>query len=95
METKLKRGEKLNLIDVRELDEWTEGHIAEARHLPLGELPGRVAELYEDEDAPLVLVCRSGGRSGKACDYLSAQGYNPINMQGGMLAWSGGVKTGM
>ena len=95
LKDRLDRGEKLNLVDVREPEEWREGHIAEARHIPLSQFTERVGESHaEDEDAPLVFICRSGNRSGRVCDYLSQQGYTVVNMAGGMLAWPGDVRTG-
>ncbi|MFF2482552.1 rhodanese-like domain-containing protein [Paenibacillus sp. NPDC058071] len=92
VESRLKNSEKLHLIDVREIDEWESGHIKEAVSLPLSELAERYEEL--DKNAPLIMVCRSGNRSGKACDFLEAQGYNVTNMTGGMLAWQGEVALG-
>lgn len=93
LEQKLKSGEPLNLIDVREVDEWQAGHIKEARNIPLSEIVQRVDE-FPQEEMEIVLICRSGGRSGKACDYLGALGHTVINVTGGMLAWQGEVVTG-
>lgn len=90
---KLAKGEKINLVDVRERDEWEEGHIAEARLVPLSEIAGRIEELNL-EDTPVVLICRSGGRSGRVCDYLHEQGVSVVNIAGGMLSWNGEVVTG-
>ncbi|MBJ6364069.1 rhodanese-like domain-containing protein [Paenibacillus sp. GCM10012307] len=90
---KLADGEKVNLVDVREVEEWEEGHIQEARLIPLSELTERLDELKQDEP-PIVLICRSGNRSGKASAYLASQGYNVVNIAGGMLDWSGDVVTG-
>ncbi|CAM3151092.1 rhodanese-like domain-containing protein [Paenibacillus lupini] len=92
VEERLKSGEKLHLIDVREDDEWESGHIQEAVSLPLSVFGERFGELPKDES--LIMVCRSGGRSGKACDFLHAQGYKVTNMTGGMLAWDGEVAYG-
>ncbi|GGD67594.1 rhodanese-like domain-containing protein [Paenibacillus nasutitermitis] len=92
LETRLREGEKLSVIDVREPDEWESGHIAEAVSIPLSQFVERVGELSDFEE-PFYLVCRSGNRSGKACDYLSAQGFEVINMVGGMLSWPGKVVT--
>ncbi|CAM4271991.1 rhodanese-related sulfurtransferase [Paenibacillus endophyticus] len=93
LETQLKDGKSINLIDVREPDEWQEGHIKEARSIPLSELQDRISELQQG-DQEIVLICRSGGRSGKACDFLQAQGYKVVNVTGGMLQWSGEVAFG-
>lgn len=84
---KLDKGEKLQIIDVREVEEWNEGHIPQAKLVPLGFLPHRIDEL--DKDTPIIMVCRSGARSHRATEYLTAMGYDATNMVGGMLAWPG------
>ncbi|USG66299.1 rhodanese-like domain-containing protein [Brevibacillus ruminantium] len=84
---KLAAGEKLQVVDVREVEEWNSGHIKEAQLIPLGFLPHRVDEL--DKDVPIVLVCRSGARSHNATAYLTHLGFDATNMVGGMLAWPG------
>ncbi|EFM13156.1 Rhodanese domain protein [Paenibacillus curdlanolyticus YK9] len=90
---KLEAGEKLHLVDVREADEWQDGHIEQAISLPLSTLPARLGELTEGEE-PFYLICRSGNRSGRACEYLATQGYQVINVAGGMLNWQGKVAVG-
>ncbi|CAM2778170.1 rhodanese-like domain-containing protein [Paenibacillus sediminis] len=91
--TKLKQGEKFVILDVREDEEWEEdGHIAEAKHIPLGQLPERHGEL--DRNQNIVVVCRSGGRSARACEYLASLQYKVINMPGGMSHWDGEVVFG-
>lgn len=87
---KLKDGETLNMIDVREDDEVAQGKIPGARHFPLGALPDRLHEL--DKGRLYVMICRSGGRSGNACSFLSEHGYDAVNMAGGMLDWEGDVE---
>ncbi|WEK55493.1 MAG: rhodanese-like domain-containing protein [Candidatus Cohnella colombiensis] len=87
---RLKRGEKFNILDVREQEEWDSGHIPNATHIPLGQLEHRYSELNAAEE--IVVVCRSGKRSEKACEILSAKGYNVINMIGGMSEWPGQVE---
>jgi len=87
---RMKRGEKFNILDVREPDEWASGHIPGARHIPLGELQARHGEL--DKDSEIVVVCKSGGRSALACEFLASMGYNAINMPGGMSAWPGDIE---
>ena len=73
-------------VDVREPDEWAEGHIPEALHIPLADLPQRASGLPSDKD--LILVCRSGGRSHVATEFLVRSGFPRVtNMVGGMLAW--------
>ena len=72
------------LLDVREPQEWAAGHAPLAEHLPLGQVtPGAVPR-----DRPVVAVCRSGNRSGKAADTLAAAGVRVHNLAGGMKAWA-------
>lgn len=86
----LDNGEELNLIDVREVDEVKEGHIPGITHIPLGLLEFRMNEL--DKNKPYIMICRSGGRSGKATQFLQGHGFDATNMAGGMLAWEGKVE---
>jgi rhodanese-related sulfurtransferase len=73
------------LIDVREPEEYIEGHVPEARLIPLGDVPDRLAEV---PSGPAVLViCKSGGRSLRAAEYLRANGVDAINVAGGTSAW--------
>jgi rhodanese-related sulfurtransferase len=73
------------LLDVREDDEWQRGHAAGAQHIPMGDVPARMAEI--DPDATLYVVCHAGGRSMRVAQYLARNGYEPINVAGGMLEW--------
>ncbi len=73
------------LLDVREPWEWRAGHVEGAVHIPLGSLPARVDEL--DGDAPVVVACRSGGRSAQATAWLDHNGFDAANLDGGMEAW--------
>ena len=79
--------ESVILLDVREDDEWLRGHATGARHIPMGDVPARMGEL--DADAKLFVVCHAGGRSMRVSQYLARNGYEPINVSGGMLAWAG------
>ena len=74
------------LVDVREADEWAAGHAPNAIHIPLGELPSRIDELPETDDT-VAVVCRMGGRSARAVQWLVHQGYDVANVEGGMLEW--------
>lgn len=77
------------VVDVREQNEWDAGHAPGAIHIPLGELPERLGELPEsDETEPLPIVCRSGNRSGRAVAWLSQQGFDVVNVDGGMKQWA-------
>jgi rhodanese-related sulfurtransferase len=83
---RLKSGESLMIVDVRESDEWNAGHIAGAKHIPLGQLQDRLHELESKRET--FLVCRSGNRSGLACELLSEKGFDVVNMTGGLNAWT-------
>ncbi|WP_226671407.1 rhodanese-like domain-containing protein [Metabacillus litoralis] len=90
VEAILNEGIVLDLIDVREVDEVAEGTISGAINIPLGLLEFRMHEL--DKAKEYTMVCRSGGRSGRASQFLESRGFNVINMTGGMLAWEGKVE---
>ncbi len=75
------------LLDVREDDEWAAGHAPDAHHLPMMEIPARMAEIPDDTD--VVVVCRSGGRSGQVVAYLTQNGWDNVrNLDGGMMSWA-------
>jgi rhodanese-related sulfurtransferase len=86
LKQRLLNGEQLTIIDVRENEEVAAGMIPGAIHIPLGELPERHEEIPQGNE--IILVCRSGNRSGKALGYLESLGYKGLkNMAGGMLEW--------
>ena len=75
------------LLDVREPDEWAAGHAPDAHHLPMMEVPARMAEVPVDTE--VVVVCRSGGRSGQVVSYLMGNGWDNVrNLDGGMQSWA-------
>ena len=73
------------VIDVREPDEYVDGHVPSARHIPLTDVPARLDEIPVT-DAVLV-ICRSGARSLRAAEFLAAHGIPAVNVSGGTLAW--------
>ncbi|HJQ38855.1 MAG TPA: molybdopterin-synthase adenylyltransferase MoeB [Thermoanaerobaculia bacterium] len=84
---RLARGENLVLIDVREPHEWSAGHIESAIHIPMQQIPQRLAEIPRDQE--VVMICRSGARSGHVQQHLKQQGYTNVkNLIGGMQRWS-------
>lgn len=85
---KLAAHEEVNLIDVREDEEVAAGKIPEAIHIPLGSLEAELGKL--DKDADYIMICRSGGRSGKACEMMELKGYKASNVVGGMIEWTDG-----
>lgn len=74
------------LLDVREYHEWMAGHAPAATHVPMSELPRRVADL--PTTGRIVCVCRSGNRSAQVTAWLQRQGYDAVNMTGGMQQWA-------
>jgi rhodanese-related sulfurtransferase len=79
--------ESVILLDVREDDEWQRGHAPGALHIPMGQIPARIDEI--DSAATLYVVCQGGGRSQRVAQYLAQNGFAPVNVSGGMLAWAG------
>jgi rhodanese-related sulfurtransferase len=76
------------VLDVREDKEYAAGHIPKARHIPLGQLAGRMKELDKFKDKPILVTCRSGNRSGHACRVLKKAGFETVyNQAGGIVAW--------
>ena len=80
------------VLDVREQDEWDAGHAPGAVHIPLGDLPARLDELPDTDAGTLAVTCRGGGRSSRAVAWLSQQGFDVANMDGGMKAWQSAGK---
>ena len=74
------------LLDVREPAEWRAGHAPRARHIPLGQLSARLAEL--PAGLPVITVCRSGARSRQAAALLARQGRQVHDLTGGLRAWT-------
>lgn len=81
----LYQNEQLSLVDVREVEEFQTLHLEGAHNLPLSQL----ADTYEqlDKDQIYYVICKSGMRSARACQFLAEQGYDAINVQGGMTAF--------
>ena len=75
------------LIDVLQLDEYQSGHVAGAVHIALQEIPNRVEECVSAHGSPTYFICKVGGRSAQACEYLAGQSLNVVNIAGGTLAW--------
>ena len=73
------------LLDVRENDEFQAGRSASAHHIRLSELPDVFDALPKEQT--IVCVCRSGGRSARAAAFLAEQGFDTLNLEGGMTAW--------
>ncbi len=74
------------LLDVREDAEFDLGHAPEATHIALSEVPDHLEDLPRERQ--IVCVCRSGGRSARASAFLVDEGFNVVNLEGGMTAWA-------
>jgi len=85
LQNKLKNGKRPFVLDVRQPEEFREGHIAGAKLIPLGELKNNLSDLPKQRE--IVCVCASGSRSSSAARMLVSAGYQVFNMQGGMSAW--------
>ena len=85
---RIARGEKLNLIDIREDNEWERGHLPHATHLGKGIIERDIEMTIPDHNAEIVLYCGGGFRSALAADMLQKMGYtNVISMDGGYRGW--------
>jgi rhodanese-related sulfurtransferase len=88
----LERGERFELVDVREESEWRGGHLPGARHLCKGILERDIEKVIPNPAAPIVVYCGGGYRSALAAESLQKMGYtNVLSMDGG---WRGWVEAG-
>ena len=78
------------LLDVREDDEWAAGRAPGAVHVPMTQLAERLEEIPEGD--PVYVICRSGGRSARVTAYLNSQGWDSVNVTGGMGGWAAAGK---
>ena len=86
LKTRIDRGDRPVLLDVREAWELEIARLADAIHIPMNEVPERIAELDPSQDT--VVLCRSGGRSLKVAEYLVHNGFVRVaNLSGGILGW--------
>ncbi|MBI5450291.1 MAG: rhodanese-like domain-containing protein [Gammaproteobacteria bacterium] len=78
------------VLDVREQDEFSSGHIIHARHVPVAQLTERVSELDAFRQQPVVVYCRTGQRAARAAALLKKQGFSEIyKLNGGIMSWQG------
>ena len=76
------------VLDVREDKEFAAGHIPKAKHIPLGQLASRIKEIEKFKTKPVLVTCRSGQRSARACGMLKKAGFEIVyNQAGGIIAW--------
>lgn len=87
--TLLLNREEAVVLDVRETNEWSAGHIPNARHVALGQLGKHLSELEKLKDRPLILCCASGARSSTGCQTLKKAGFEKVfSLAGGIQAWT-------
>ncbi|RMG37167.1 MAG: rhodanese-like domain-containing protein [Gammaproteobacteria bacterium] len=76
------------VVDVRSIKEFSDGHILHAENIPLNSLKDQLPRLEKFKQRPVIVVCRSGSRSGAAASMLRKAGFEQAyNLRGGMLAW--------
>ena len=86
--TQMINRENAVIIDVRENNEYTGGHIVNSVHIPLSNLKTRIEELNKYKNQKVIVACRSGHRSSQACANLKKEGFVEVfNLSGGVMAW--------
>lgn len=75
----------IRLIDVREVEEYADGHVPGAELIVLGTVPDNIDRFRGD--GPTYVICKSGGRSMRACQFLEGEGIETVNVAGGTMAW--------
>lgn len=76
------------IVDVREVNEYSDGHIINSVHIPLSNLKTRMSELEKHKAQKVIVACRSGHRSSNACANLKKEGFEQVfNLRGGVMAW--------
>jgi rhodanese-related sulfurtransferase len=76
------------VLDVREDNEYAQGHILNSVHIPLNMLSEKIGRLEKYRNRPIIASCMSGNRSGRACSVLKKNGFEKVhNLKGGIIAW--------
>ena len=78
------------IIDVREPDEWADGHVEGSLHMPMQTVPERLAELPRDRQ--IVVLCAVGARSAHVTAWLVGEGFDAVNVDGGIHAWANAAR---
>ena len=87
--TMLLNREDAIVLDVREAQEWSAGHITNARHIALGQIDKRLSEIDKFKEKPVIVCCASGNRSSSGCNTLRKAGFQKVfNLAGGIGAWT-------
>lgn len=92
LKERIDKGEAPIMIDVREPHEWEMQHLDGVQKISLGTLPYKIQDIEDLKEKEVVMICRSGGRSGRATQFLAQQGFTNVrNLTGGMLAWKANI----
>ncbi len=83
--TLLENDDNVSLLDVRTIEEYKEGHLRDARLIPLQTLSSNLHMLKADKNKKIIVYCRSGSRSVSASRILESQGFTPLNVKGGII----------
>jgi rhodanese-related sulfurtransferase len=76
------------VVDVRPVADFAQGHIINARNIPMNGFKKQIATLQKFKDRPILLTCRSGSQSAMACQHLRKEGFSDVhNLRGGVMAW--------
>ena len=79
---------KTTIVDVRDAAEFANGHLRDAKNIPLADLAGRIGELDKSKTKTIVVVCQTGARADKAVKQLAAAGFEDVvSLDGGLTAW--------
>src|ERR687886_2906048 len=91
LKERLDRGDDIQIIDVREPNEYAYARIPNSIHIPLAQVVGRMSEI--DPQRETVVHCKMGGRSARAIDALQRSGFKGklVNLKGGIIGWSNEV----
>lgn len=79
-------GPHVQLVDVREPEEWEQVHVDGAVHIPMDQIPDRLTELVVER--PVAVLCRVGQRSARVAQYLQERGFDAHNVEGGIEQWA-------
>lgn len=93
-QAELEKDKRIVLIDVRNTDEYKQGHIQGSINLPLHLVPVSLAQKVPDKNARIFVYCLSGGRSGQASSWMMQNGYENVTNIGGITSWGGPVTRG-
>jgi len=87
--TLLENDDNVSLLDVRTIEEYKEGHLRDAKLIPLQTLSDNLTMLKADKDKKIIVYCRSGNRSVAASRILESHGFTPLNVKGGIIQLMG------